>query len=287
MLGDAGYGILLSLITAILLKKYKFEGAMDSMMRLMFLCGISTIFWGAMFGSWFGDLFAVLGKATGIEWFSNVKAWWFNPLEGSNVVKLLIFSFAMGGIHIAWGMALKAWILIKQGKWLDAVFDVGFWYCVLGGLVLMLLGINPIGAYLAAGGAVGLILTQGRSQKNIIMKFFSGIASLYDVTGYLSDILSYSRLLGLGLSTAVIAQVVNTMGSLAGFNLGGIIVFILVFLLGHTFNIAINTLGTYVHTSRLQYVEFFGKFYEGGGKEFTPLAIRTKYITLKEEEARS
>ena len=287
MLGDAGYGILLSLITAILLKKYKFEGAMDSMMRLMFLCGISTIFWGAMFGSWFGDLFAVLGKATGIEWFSNVKAWWFNPLEGSNVVKLLIFSFAMGGIHIAWGMALKAWILIKQGKWLDAVFDVGFWYCVLGGLVLMLLGINPIGTYLAAGGAVGLILTQGRSQKNIIMKFFSGIASLYDVTGYLSDILSYSRLLGLGLSTAVIAQVVNTMGSLAGFNLGGIIVFILVFLLGHTFNIAINTLGTYVHTSRLQYVEFFGKFYEGGGKEFTPLAIRTKYITLKEEETRS
>jgi len=113
----------------------------------------------------------------------------------------------------------------------------------------------------------------------------SGVLSLYGVTGYLSDVLSYSRILALGLATGVIASVINTIGSLFGTNVMGIIIFVIVFIGGHIFNIAINALGAYVHSSRLQYVEFFGKFYEGGGKAFNPLKIQTKYINLKNEEA--
>jgi V/A-type H+-transporting ATPase subunit I len=99
----------------------------------------------------------------------------------------------------------------------------------------------------------------------------------------LPDILSYSRLLALSLATAVIAQVMNTMGTLAGSTLLGWLLFIVVFAVGHVFNVLINILGTYVHTSRLQYIEFFGKFYEPGGRPFVPLFNRTKYVEIIKE----
>ena len=100
----------------------------------------------------------------------------------------------------------------------------------------------------------------------------------------LSDVLSYSRLLALGLATGVIASVVNQMGSMLGKSVFGVILFIVVFIVGHAMNLAINLLGAYVHTNRLQFVEFFGKFYEGGGKPFEPFHAETKYVDIKEEK---
>ena len=110
-----------------------------------------------------------------------------------------------------------------------------------------------------------------------------GAYDIYNVTGWLSDVLSYSRLLALGLATGVIASVVNQMGSMLGDGILGAIGFIVVFIIGHTLNLAINLLGAYVHTNRLQFVEFFGKFYEGGGKPFNPFKLTTKYVDVKEE----
>ena len=95
--------------------------------------------------------------------------------------------------------------------------------------------------------------------------------------------LSYSRLLALGLATGVIATVFNSMGSMGGNSPGGVIMFIIVFLIGNVLNLAINALGAYVHTNRLTYVEFFGKFYEGGGTAFRPFAVNTKYYKIKED----
>jgi V/A-type H+/Na+-transporting ATPase subunit I len=115
-----------------------------------------------------------------------------------------------------------------------------------------------------------------------LKKLLSGVLILYNVTGFLSDVLSYSRLLALGLATGVIANVVNTMGTLFGMNILGIIILVIVFIGGHGFNILINALGAYVHASRLQYVEFFGKFYESGGKAYKPFRMNTKYVDLKE-----
>ena len=136
---------------------------------------------------------------------------------------------------------------------------------------------------LAIIGAVGILLMSGRSSKNPGLRIALGAYDLYNITGWLSDVLSYSRLLALGLATGVIASVVNQMGSMAGDGIFGAIVFIIVFIIGHVFNLAINLLGAYVHTNRLQYVEFFGKFYEGGGREFHPLRADTKYVDIKEE----
>jgi len=273
MVSDAGYGILLSLITGIVLLKFKLEGLAEKLIKLLFLGGISTLFWGAMFGGWFGNVVDVItqGKFT-------IPPIWFNPLD--NPMKLLIWSFVFGVVHIFTAMGLKGYLMIREKKYLDALFDIGFWYVFLLGLCFLLLGGNiaVIGKYMAIAGAILLILTQGRSKKNILSKLFSGVLSLYNVASFLSDVLSYSRLLALGLSTGVVATVINTMGSLFGFNPIGIILFIIIFVIGSVFNMAINVLGAYVHTSRLQYVEFFGKFYEGGGKPYNPLKIKTKYI---------
>ena len=179
-------------------------------------------------------------------------------------------------------------MLIKRGQWKDAVFDVFSWYLVILGAAMWLAGgslsealVKP-GMYMAIAGALILLLTGGRDRKGV-GKIIGGLSSLYDVTGYISDILSYSRLLALGLATGVIATVVNTMGSLMGGGVAGTIVLLVVFVIGHTFNLAINALGAFVHSSRLQYIEFFGKFYEDGGEEFEPFRKNTKYVRLTNE----
>ena len=137
--------------------------------------------------------------------------------------------------------------------------------------------------WLAIVGAVGILLTGGRNKKGF-GKITGGLGSLYGITSYLSDALSYSRLLALGLATGVVAKVVNILGSLAGSGIVGLIVFIAVFLFGTVFNLAINVLGAYVHSCRLQYVEFFGKFYTGGGKGFVPLTENTKFVKIINKE---
>ena len=192
-------------------------------------------------------------------------------------------------------------VIIRDGKILDAVCDVGFWLLLITGLVLILMPteifasisqmtfvfpepLNMLAKGMAIVGAVGILLMSGRDKKNHWgLRIALGAYDLYGITSWLSDILSYSRLLALGLATGVIASVFNQKGSMFGSGIIGAILFIIVFVIGHIFNIAINLLGAYVHTCRLQYVEFFGKFYEGGGREFHPFRSNTKYVDVKEE----
>ncbi|MEG2378149.1 MAG: V-type ATPase 116kDa subunit family protein [Clostridia bacterium] len=176
-------------------------------------------------------------------------------------------------------MAIKAYLMIRDGHLLDAIFDIGSWWVLFGGVVFALLGMMQLGLILMGVGALALLLTQGRHEKNFFKKITKGLSSLYDITSYLGDILSYSRLLALGLASAVIASVINTMGLLTG-----PVGFIIIFIFGQAFNLAINLIGTFVHTARLQYVEFFSKFYEGGGVPFEPLEVRTKYVDIMKEE---
>lgn len=275
MVSDAGYGLLMAIATGIVLYKFKLEGMAHKLFKLIFFGGISTFLWGVLFGGWFGDIAQQVSSGN-----LEIPPLWFNPLD--DPMRLLVWSLIFGGVHLFIGMGLKAYMLIRDGYVLDAVFDIGFWYIFLIGLTMMILGgtAGTIGRYLAIAGAILLVLTQGRKQKGIIKKLLSGVLSLYNVTGYLSDVLSYSRLLALGLATGVIASVVNTVGVLFGFNVIGIVLMIVIFVVGHVFNILINALGAYVHASRLQYVEFFSKFYEGGGKSFQPFKIKTKFINL-------
>ena len=203
-------------------------------------------------------------------------------------------------IHLFLGLGMKGYMLLRDKKYLDFVCDVVFWYLLLVGLILILLPsgmfesisqmqfnfppvLNQAAKLMAAAGAAGILLMSGRGRKNWFLRVALGAYDLYGVTSWLSDVLSYSRLLALGLATGVIGSVINSMGAMLGGGIVGAIGFTLVFLIGHSVNIGINLLGAYVHTNRLQYVEFFGKFYEGGGRPFNPFSIHTNYVEFKEE----
>jgi len=288
MLSDAGYGIIMVIGSAFILKKFSVEGSMRKTFKMFLYCGISTVFWGAMFGSWFGDIVQIVSK----QFFGKTApslALWFEPL--SDPMKLLLFSFALGIVHLFVGLAVNFKILWSEGKKLDAIFDVIPLYLMVLGAAPLAAGVlttvpaifNQVGKYMALTGVILIVLTSSRSSKNILARFGGGLYALYNAaSGYLSDVLSYSRLLALGLATGSIAGVVNLMGSMPTNLIAKGIMLTVAFVVGHTLNMGINLLGAYVHTNRLQFVELFSKFYEGGGKAFNPLKVNTKYIKFKE-----
>lgn len=287
MFSDAGYGLLLMIVCGILGFGNLLEKKKRNTYRMFFYCGVSTTFWGLMYGSFFGDMIATVSNTFG----SGKLA--LSPILVDPVKKplqVLIMSVAFGAVHILTAMAIKFYMTWRNGEKWAAIFDTGFWMLVISGVGILATGtafnlplVTKTGEYLAIGAAIGLVLTQGRSSKNPILKLFNGILSLYDITSIVGDILSYSRLMALGLATGVIASVVNVLGSLGGNSIVGLISFIVISIFGHLLNFAINMLGAYVHTNRLQYVEFYQKFYEGGGRKYNPLGLNTKYYNFRNE----
>ncbi len=287
MFSDAGYGLLLAGGCFAVLKKFNLEGNMYRMVKMFMYCGISTIFWGAMFGGFFGDL---ISSFSGLFLSHEivVPALWFNPLD--DPMKLLIFSLVLGVVHLFIGMGINAYMEIRDGKPMDALFNEGAWYVTLPGLAMLLgsgtLGIpilSVVGKWMSIAGVAMLIVGGARGKKGI-GRLTGAFSNVYSITSWMSDILSYARLLALGLATGVIAQVVNVMGSLFGGGIGGMILFILIFTVGTVINFAINVLGSFIHSARLQYVEFFGKFYRDGGDPFRPFKKNTKYVRVEEEK---
>lgn len=299
MLSDAAYGLLMVIGCGLMLWKFKnMESGLRKSLTMFLYCGISTAFWGVMFGSYFGDAVTVV-STTFFHHSVEIPPVWFTPVN--NPMRMLVFSMALGIIHIFGGLAMRLYACIKSKDYVSAFFDVICWYLVVGGGIVYLLSLQmfadmaglsfvlsatagKIAAICAGIGAIGIVFFAGRPTKNPGKRIAKGLYELYGVTSYLSDILSYSRLLALGLATGVIAQVFNKMGSMFGDGIVGFILFLVVFLIGHTLNMAINLLGAYVHTNRLQFVEFFGKFYEGGGRKYTPFAVNTKYYKFEEEK---
>ncbi len=298
MLSDAAYGALVSIVCGILVLKFpRMSQGMKKSLKLFFYCGLSTLVWGILFGGYFGNIVDIVSE----KFFGTtvtVPALWFVPLD--DPMKLLVYSLLFGVIHLFTGLAIKGYLCLKDGKVMDFFCDVVLWFMLLIGLILMLLPsdifasiaqttivfpgwLNTLAQVMAAAGAIGIVLMSGRSNKNPALRIALGAYDLYNITGWLSDVLSYSRLLALGLATGVIASVINQMGSMLPNNVIGVIFFIIIFIFGHALNLAINLLGAYVHTNRLQFVEFFGKFYEGGGRPFQPFRENTKYAEVKEE----
>lgn len=274
MVSDAGYGIILTLIATagILIKKPKREYGEGKMLYIILMGGISTIFWGIMFGGYFGITF---------------KPVLFEPLL--NPLPMLILSLVMGIIQIMFGMGVQAAAYFKQGKPLDAILEVFTWYAVFIGLglfagsgFLKIPAFKTIGLVILLVGVAGLFIAGGRKKKGV-GKVIGGFGKLYGIVNIMSDVLSYSRLFGLGLATGVVGMVINqiAMVMIDMIPVIGYVISIAILLIGHTFNIAINTLGAYVHNCRLQYIEFFSRFYTGAGHQFVPLAGNIKYTKFE------
>ena len=288
MLSDTGYGLVLAILTAIFIKIKKPTGMMGSFARVIFWGGLSTVIWGFLVGTFFGlDFDLIFGT-------KNVFPILVDPME--NPIGMLILCFGLGVLHILFGVGLKMKMAFRDGDWQMAVFDNLSWILIVIGLILFAGGpmltsaaiVKTVGLGMTICGAVMILLFKGRAKRNVFSRTISGLGELYQVTSYLSDILSYARLFALGIATGVIASVFNDLcGMLMGspniiFKILGVLIGCALLVGLHAFNIAINTLGAFVHCARLQYVEFYGKFYEAGGKEFKPLSYNTRHVRIAE-----
>ena len=269
MMADMGYGLLMILAGAIVLKKKRPGGTFGHLCGLLVLCGITTFIMGALTGGFFGDFLTQVVKLTTGGDFALPAL--FTPLE--DTMMILVGAMCLGFVQILTGMAISFVSKLKHGQVLDAVFEEVTWWIVFAGLGLMILGITPIVL------VVGLVMVvAGPVIQNQGFGKITGIfGSLYNhVTGYFGDILSYSRLMALMLAGSVIAQVFNTLGAIPG----NIIIFLIISFAGNALNFALNLLGCYVHDLRLQCLEYFGKFYQDGGRPFRPLNLNTKYYEV-------
>ena len=300
MFGDAGYGLIMAGVCGFCLLRFKnMEPNWSKNIRLFFWCGIATIFWGVVFSSYFGNAVDVIG-ATFFGTEISIPPVWFS-IEQKPML-MLVFCMGLGIVHLTVGFIMKGVADVKNGDKAgilgDVVFPVLLWYSLMAllansdmffNLANIRLPLSATGAQvclcLAGAAGIGIIFTGGRGTKNWALRILLGLYATYNaLSGWLSDMLSYSRLLALGLASGVIASVMNQLGSMGGKGIGGILLFAVVFVLGHAMNFGINVLGAYVHSNRLEYIEFFGKFYEGGGRKFSPFGIRTKHYKITKED---
>lgn len=288
-LSDVGYGSVLAILCYLAIKKLGLEGSTKKFFTLLLYCGIAGIFGGIIVGSWFGDILNYLPPAfNSIRYFLIERLSLFNPTD--NPLPLLILSISLGIIQVYTGIILKFLDNVNRGKLIDGLMDQISWLLFLTGIIMVLLqGMIPpifgkIAWILLIGGIVILVSTQGRTNKNIIMRLGSGILALYDITGYFSDVLSYSRLFALGLATGIIATMFNMLATMANVPYIGIFLTILILFVGHVFNLLISGLSAFIHDARLQYVEFFTKFYRAGGISFKPFGLNTRYTKVIDNE---
>jgi len=275
MMADMGYGLLMILASVVVIKKAQPDGAtMRYMMPLLGLCGVSTFLWGAATGGFFGDLIPqLLGMVNSAPPENYALPKLFDPLD--KAVNVLIGALILGVLQIFTGMAVSMYKQIKQGETMAALCNEGAWFLVFilagAGFALGQLTLGLIAAL------VVLVVTQSYGKKGIAGKVIGVFGSLYNgITGYFSDILSYSRLMALMLAGAVTAQVFNTLGAMTG----NVLFFFIIAMVGNALNFALNILGCFVHDMRLQCLEYFGRFYEDGGKPFRPLGLDTKYYKV-------
>ena len=297
MFADLGYGLILAGACAFINHKAHPKGGFGQLIRLMIMCGISSAVIGFFTGGFFSDFLAQFTSMLGLsqpvipflsvpDGVTGVPGPLLNVM--GDPMTVLVFALAVGFVQIVVGMAVKFWMLCRRGQVVDAILDIGTWWVIFVGIGLFAADIGNVAGYpvVLIIGCL-MLLGQGRTAKGF-GKVTAIIGAVYNgVTGYFGDILSYSRLMVMMLAGSVIGQVFNILGAMPGGGMPpaiGIPIFFIIFIIGHAFNIGLNVIGTYVHTSRLQYLEFFKQFYEEGGRPWRPLNIATKYVDIKEEQ---
>ena len=285
-LSDAGYGLLLILFCLSLLKWLKMGPVGRKLSRMFILGGFGAILMGLLTGGLFGDLLRLPAL--------------IDPIK--NAMILLGLALALGLIQLFLGTVLSALPSIHEGQWRDAFFNQGVWLLFLTSMIFLLAKAfvtkGPVAGFLGRyGGAINIfalttsilvIYSATRGKKGVLGKLLgipAGLFNIYGSIGFFSDVLSYSRLMALGLSGGVMAMIINMFARMAagGGQWYGVVIGIVIGVFGHTLNVALGILGAYVHSSRLQFLEFYGKFYEGGGRQFRPLRLQRKFTFLVEE----
>jgi len=288
-MGDAGYGVVLGALCALFLFKMKVQGGMRLLMQILFAGSIVTVVVGVLTGSYFGIETRLLPPAL-------VRLMVINPLE--EPMKMLNVAFLFGIVHILFGIGVRMVVNFRAGLWADAVFDELCW-------ILFLMALAPLGYAFILGGVIpealgfwarraalaiaAVLFVSGiRKERNKLVGVFKSILRFYNITGYFGYVLSYARLLALGLVAAAIVLVINGIaGMVTGlpFRLGYVAA-VVILIFGHSFNLAVNILGAFVHSARLQYLEFFNKFFTGGGREFRPFRSERRYTVMKQSDSR-
>jgi V/A-type H+-transporting ATPase subunit I len=254
--------------------------------------GIFAILWGFLFNSLFG--IAVLPFTVMPDAQSD-----FCSFMGVTVPSMLVIALIIGIVQLGAGYVCRAVQAFRRKQIIDGIFDGLVWAFFSLGVLLAVIGlvsdlkigtlvisnlttVAKIGGITAGASLAIAVLTAGRKEK-FLGKFTKGFGAAYGVINYASDILSYARLYGLMLSGVVIAQIISqyAIQFITGGNVAFAILGVILMVVGHVFNIAMSLLGAYIHDARLQYVEFYGRFYEGEGELFTPLGSEHKYVTIK------
>lgn len=278
MMADMGYGLIMIAAALVAMKKIRPREGTLSFCQLLLYGGISTFIMGALTGGFFGDALEQIGKILNLgEGWGRLPAL-FNPMTDSMVV--LIGAMGLGMIHLNTGMVINFVKKAKRGQIMDAIWEEGALWVTLAGILLYVFKLGNIAGVPVVLVVGGLMVLYGGTRGAKGLGKLTGIfATLYNtLTGWFGDILSYSRIMALMLAGSVIATVFNTIGAIAN----NLVFFFVIFIIGHSLNFALNLLGCYVHDLRLQCLEYFGKFYEDGGRPFAPLRVKTKYYDVAE-----
>ncbi|MFN3531772.1 MAG: V-type ATP synthase subunit I [Candidatus Brocadia sp.] len=296
--GDVFYGAFLTAFSAWMARKYKASEGFSNFLKLFLYAGISTIIFGAVTGGWAGDLYnpMYLGENNLLLKIKE-RLTLLDPL--SKPVMALLFAIGLGVLNQFYGITLRMYGELKKKNILNAICDGLLWLIMLPGFLILISTIFMkipshivnVGKYMTIIGAVGLISTQGRNERSIVGKIFTGIVSLYGIVGtygctsFIGDILSYTRVLALSLTTTIVGMAFNIVATL--FKTGtliGTIFFIITLIFGHMFNFVMSILGAFIHPARLIFLEFFGRFYEGGAPKFQPYGLGNQRINIIENE---
>ncbi|MBQ3302005.1 MAG: V-type ATP synthase subunit I [Eggerthellaceae bacterium] len=287
MMADMGYGLLM-IAAALIVKHFvKPKRGSKTFVNLLLEGGISTFIFGVLTGGFFGDLIPTLYKMfKGVEMGDNfLTKPLINPLNDTQTI--LYGALVLGVLQLCTGMIISMTAKIKKGDTKSAIFEEGSWFVILAGLLMFVFKIGNVAGIpvVLIIGVLMLIYGAAYPAKGF-GKVTAVFAAIYNgVTGWLGDILSYSRLMALMLAGSVVAQVFNNLATMPmGSNKPNVLtflLFVLICLVGHALNFALNLLGCFVHDLRLQCLEYFGKFYQDGGKPFKPLEINTKYVDVE------
>ncbi len=290
-LSDVGYGIMIIAASVFLIKKM--QGG-KGLLWLLILCSILTIAAGAMTGGWFGTGLRELAVAWKINWLVNFidKTTWFDPLQ--DPMKFFAISIALGYLQIMTGLFIGFVDCLRRKEFAAAICDKLVWLVLVNSLAVF--GAGKMGAISASSGSIAarvaivpaiIILLFSQREGPVSSRLAMGAYQLFSTVFYLGDILSYLRLMALGIASGGVAMAINIIArTVSEVPYVGIVLAIVLLVLGHTFNAVMSGIGSFVHSLRLQFVEYFPKFFVGGGREFAPLIKQYKYVYIKTDKVK-